>query len=309
MKQACSSSARANGALKVSLALVFALILSLCITALSAAQGVRLGPSASAPGQITAETAVSDARHFLSLCELPAPDARIRSRLDHNINGVIWDVSFGGDYEVDVDAGNGQPVFFDNNRRTWQRIHSRQKVSSPLPTDRKGASDRLWHLARAIGLPPQATLARLEINARGAGATFSVRPHGYPFLERSNGMALVLDPQDSQPVYFSQHWNLVPVSWTRRLTRNQATARGRSAYRNWYAQHNAMPYNGLHGGKQPTPPPPVLGYVVPNGAFGGRASKQTTSPEVRLAWAVPIGDVAVYVDAGDGTILGGGQPK
>ena len=283
-------------------------VIGLCIAASAAAQGIRHEPSAPAPGQITADAAVSDARRFLNICNLPAPSAGVRSRLDHKINGVIWDVSFGGDYEVNIDAGNGQPVFFDNNRRTWQRIHNRQKISSPVPADRKSATDRLWHLARAIGLPPQAYLARLDINARGTEATFSVRPHGYHFIGRANVMALVLDPQDGQLVFLAQHWNLVPVSWTRRLTRDQATARARTARRNWYARRSTVPYTRPRGARLAASPP-TLGYVEPNGAFGGTASQRTSTPKVRLAWSVPIGDESVYVDAGDGTVLGGEQFK
>jgi len=49
----------------------------------------------------------------------------------------------------------------------------------------------------------------------------------------------------------------------------------------------------------------LLGYVRPNGLFGGKQDPDQVPFRLRLAWAVYFGEESVWIDAGDGSILGG----
>ena len=289
-----------------------------CITAF-AQQPLSVVPntlSKPVPTQLSAQAATVSATHFLSVCGLPPSRSRISTRLSVNSKGIsIWEVRWDGDYEVDLDASTGQPTFFDNNRRFWEQIHGVGRDGQRF-TSQKAATAELWRLARALGLPSEGYLARLDMlaendpsihdanKAGSIGANFSVKPNGYPFLGRGNGMSLVLDPVDGQLVFFTQSWDVVTAPAVLGLTRDEAVSRG---FENFRLRHPEL--NGSQTLETPASVQAELGYVQPDQISSQDTFTAASPSQLKLAWVVYENGEKIYIDANDGTVIGGEQLK
>lgn len=265
---------------------------------------------------ISEQAATVLAKQFLDVCGLPTPKTGLNARLSINSKGAtIWELRWGGDYEVDLNANTGQPLFFDNNRRIWEQVHGIGRAGKKFST-RELAAKEVWRLARLLSLPSDGYLARLDITdendldakdenkAGSIGANFSVKPNGYPFLGRGNGMSIVIDPVDGQLVFFTQSWDVLALPAVLRLTKDQAISTGVMTYR---VRHPELVRSDT--AEMSPPAQAELGYVQPNQVFLNDASAGPDQFQVKLAWVVYKGGEKIYIDANDGTVIGGEQLK
>ncbi len=223
-----------------------------------------------------------------------------------------------GEYLADLDAVSGQTLFFDNLRRIHDQVHNAGRTGLRKFSRREDASAYLWNLARRLGLPANAYMVRLDViddndphhtdsNRTGSiGASFSVRPHGYEFLGEGNGMSLVLDPQDGVLTFFVQRWTVQIVSWTKKLTSQQSLQHAKISYSKYLTDKYGTEWQSSNLASLDVP---KIGYVIPNELFYSGIISDATSRKARLAWAVSFGKDVVWVDAGNGKILGGQQYK
>ena len=137
--------------------LSISLIVLSCVTSLAqqVLPVVRNTPSEPMSAQISAQTATVLATRFLGVCGLPASRSSISTRLNVNSRNIpIWEVRWSGDYEVDLDASTGQPIFFDNYRRYWEQVHGIGREGQRF-ISQQAATAKLWRLARTLGLPSE----------------------------------------------------------------------------------------------------------------------------------------------------------
>jgi hypothetical protein len=286
-----------------------------------------LPPAQPLPGEITLQQAITNAQHFLQQAGLPPSHAPIQQVWLHaNPYGLrIWTFQWGGDYAFEVAARTGRVVFFDNNRRIWEQVHHIGRTGRPLFSTKAQWQHYIWQFARRIGLPANAYLVGMSqfadndpqhTDANPAGsvnAVFSSKPHGYPFLDMGDSMYLDFDPQDGQLVQMFYHWGeVLPESWRVGISEQAALRIAQAALQKVAAEARASHQYGFFFYPlvlQPTQKP-RLGYVVPNSSWGSRYRTNTTYPmRARLAWEFRLGKRVVWVDAGDGSLLGGIEYK
>jgi hypothetical protein len=259
--------------------------------------------------EVTAQQAVVAASEFLQTCQLrPAsgtPITRLRTKSD---GWRAWEVSWQGQYSLHVDARSGQVYRFHNYGREREQVKHIGRDRSPQIASREAAERVVWRLAQRLGLPKGATLKSLRMTAEGesgdanragaVSAVFEVRYFGYSFLGESGELSLLVDPIDGTLVYFGRRLQPLIESHDVRIARDKAVGKARQVYASWYRTRRS-PHRGQYQGRV------EVGYVYPNGAFGGKRYPPQVPYRARLAYAVYFGQEAVWIDAADGSVLGG----
>ena len=111
-------------------------------------------------------------------------------------------------------------------------------------------------------------------------------------------MSITVDPQDGTLVSFGQQWDVQVESHTVSFPKDKAVAKAKQVYAEYY-RTRTPPHKGTYKSKV------ELGYVLPNGGFGGKRYPERVPFRIRLAWAVFFWEEAVWIDAGNGSVLGG----
>jgi len=249
------------------------------------------------------------ASEFLQTCQLrPAsgtPITRLRTKSD---GWRAWEVSWQGQYSLHVDARSGQVYRFHNYGREREQVKHIGRDRSPQIASREAAERVVWQLAQRLGLPKGATLKSLRMTAEGesgdanragaVSAVFEVRYFGYSFLGESGELSLLVDPIDGTLVYFGRRPQPLIESHDVRIARDKAVGKAKQVYASWYRTRRS-PHRGEYQGRV------EVGYVYPNGAFGGKRYPPQVPYRARLAYAVYFGQEAVWIDAADGSVLGG----
>ena len=274
-----------------------------------------------AAGLIGAEAAVTSATRFLQACGLALPRKGTPHTSLSNRAGSGWEwrvtwqePGWGGAYKVIIDARSGQVQSFFNYAREYEQVKGINRTGKKFYRSREEAENYLKHLAQAIGVPAGAVYWGLDIvedkqpgrtDANPAGRvsiSYVQRPYGYPILtahgKEGAAMTVTADPQDGTVMFV---WKAPPVDIEAHMVnfpKDKAVAKAKQVYAEYYRTRTS-PHKGTYKGKV------ELGYVLPNGTFGGKRYPRQVPFRIRLAWAVYFGEEAVWIDAGDGSILGG----
>ncbi|MGC8783277.1 MAG: hypothetical protein ACP5RN_02660 [Armatimonadota bacterium] len=261
--------------------------------------------------ELSEDRAIAAASWFLQTCQLPPVTGTQRARLRTGSDGWrFWDVAWPGQYTFRIDARNGQVYRFSNDAREYEQVKRIGRDRQPQIASREAAEQYCWQLAQRLGLPKGAYLKRLRMVAEGetsngdanrAGtitAVFDVRYFGYSFLGESGEVVVTVDPIDGRLVYFGRRLDTLIESHDPRISQNDAVQKAKQVYANWYQTHRS-PHQGQYTGRV------EIGYVYPNGAFGGKRYPPQVPYRARLAYAVYFGKEAVWIDAADGSVLGG----
>lgn len=257
--------------------------------------------------------AIQNAEAFLRACALPPSTAMVRARLQSIPGNEKWIVEWEGDYRVSLEANTCAVHMFVNKRREHEQFRNIGRTGRDALGERRAAEEHVLGLARAIGIPTGTILERLEIIGEGAAgrtdanragkvlAEIRPRAYGYRYLRGGPGMVFTVDRQDGVLVRFSQAWAIDPDSPALRLTSAEASKIADGPYQDYY--RNRKP--GPHGAQRQGPRAPEIGYVVPNGQFGGLNRGPGPRLKARLAWVVYFNQETVWIDAESGSVLGG----
>jgi hypothetical protein len=128
---------------------------------------------------------------------------------------------------------------------------------------------------------------------------------GHPFHEGYGGMMVRLDPRDGVVVYLSRSLTKIKVEASvAKLKYDEAVKLGQPI-----ADRNKLGADRTRSGAVSKAKPSSLEYVRPNGMFGSpEYSREERPARFRLAWILRYpNEEEVWVDAGDGNILGGSK--
>lgn len=260
-------------------------------------------------GELTEQQAVDSAHRFLQAAGLPLPSTTPRTRLRTKRDGWrVWQVEWTSQYSMEMDARTGQVYWFANYGREYEQVKRIGRDRQPKIASREAAEQYCLQLAQRLGLPKDAYLKRLRMVAEGetgdanrAGsvtANFEVRYFGYTFLGEGGEVGISVDPLDGTLMFFSARAPTVIESHEVGIPRDKAISKAKQVYTDWYRTHRS-PHQGKYTGRV------EIGYVYPNGLFGGKRYPPQVPYRARLAYAVYFGEEAVWIDAADGSVLGG----
>ncbi len=262
------------------------------------------------PQELSEEQAVAVATRFLRDCGFTPPSrpARVSSFNADRLRS--WHVLWDGEYDVGVEARTGLVYWFSNDARIYHQVKRIGRDRAPQIASREAAEQYCWQVARRLGLPKDAYLEELRLKAEGEGgdanrsgavvASFNVRYFGYTFLDDEGcDFSFTVDPIDGTLVYFSRRAYPFEIeSHDVRLSKSEAVQKAKQVYEGWYRTRRS-PHRGQYTGRV------EVGYVFPNSNFGRKASPPQVPYRARLAYAVYFGEEAVWIDAANGSLLGG----
>jgi hypothetical protein len=218
----------------------------------------------------------------------------------------VTDHALGGDYDAVEETGRDGIMLAEFRFSTSGRLQHAVRLDSTGATDRRLSRARASSIAR-IGL------AALGLAPAGAEVAEADAIQGGWQVHWSRGQRGVAVRGDETRVQVRADGSIGAVAWVehdlavepvRRLTGTAASAVVRSAAAGWFAETES----GFRLGT------PALEWVEPNGLFDGAVAMSGAGP-YRLAWVVdvrPTGPAAmsltlisVFVDAGDGSVIGG----
>lgn len=270
------------------------------------------------------EVIIQQARHFLQVCGLPSPQGEAQTKIETiYAPAVVWNITWNG-YDLDIEAATGHVINFQNYHRQDQRYHNVARTGERRFGSLEEASTEVWRLVRAIGIPDHAYLSAIaehsdkELQAHdadpvdiGAGINWGFSDSlNYPLLGlhpgegNESGISLMLDAEDGQLMFLSRNLRSIVESSNLQLTQPQALEIAQNAYRQWSTQDQSLIYPN-NSSDMPTV---ELGYVNRGGLFdfvNGARPRRTDPIQWRLAWGIYFGEAAIFVDAGNGEILGG----
>lgn len=286
----------------------FCVMLCLLVAAGSTAVWV-LAQRNTPSGELTEQQAIESAHRFLQAAGLQLPSSPPRTWLRTKRDGWrVWQVEWANRYSLEMDARTGQVYQFAHYGREYEQVKRIGRDRQPQIASREAAEQYCWQLARRLGLPKDAYLKRLRIVAEGetgdanragaVSAVFEVRYFGYSFLGESGEVSITIDPLDGALVYFGRRLDTLIESHDARVGQNEAVQKAKQVYANWYRTHRS-PHQGKYTGRV------QIGYVYPNGMFEGKRYPLQVPHRARLAYAVYFGEEAVWIDAADGSVLGG----
>jgi hypothetical protein len=261
--------------------------------------------------ELTERQAIDSAHRFLLAAGLQVPSTAPHTRLYKKPDGwPVWQLEWANQYSVEMDARTGQVYWFANYGREYEQVKRIGRDGQPQIASREAAEQYCWQLAQRLGLPKGAYLKRLRMVAEGearkgdanragsVSADFEVRYFGYTFLDEGGELGFSIDPLDGTLTFFSARAPTVIESHDVHIPQDEAVSKAKQVYANWYHTHRS-PHQGKYTGRV------EIGYVYPNGAFGGKGYPRQVPYRARLAYAVYFGQEAVWIDAADGSVLGG----
>lgn len=268
-----------------------------------------LAQRSTSSGELTEQQAIDSAHRFLRAAGLQLPSNIPRTWLHTQRDGWrVWQIEWTNQYSVEMDARTGQVYWFANYGREYEQVKRIGRDRPPQIASREVAEQYCWQLARRLGLPKDAYLKRLRIAAEGetgdanragsVSANFEVRYFGYTFLNEGGEAGFSIDPLDGTLMFFSARAPTVIESHEVHISQTEAVSKAKQVYADWYRTRRS-PHQGKYTGRV------QVGYVYPNGMFGGKRYPPQVPHRARLAYAVYFGEEAVWIDAADGSVLGG----
>ncbi len=278
--------------------------------------------------EVTVDKIVEACEQFISLAGLPKPKGVIPGvsrRTRNQVKNRIYSVFYEPVYMLSVRADSGKIQTFTNMGREFEYSHGKKQKPPFVLTDPINAKGYVNRLYKKLGFGGRYRISRFDCNLNGdknnneLGYVGFVRidleayEFGYPLAvyDRSD---IAVDPLDGALIgYGVTRTNYKIESHASKLTFDQAKKKAETTVKQYgvgtYRQGMAIMVRGARIGDRLWPPKRLSRqeYVCPNGLFGGLKYDEKESPKrLRLAWVLYYpGDEAVFVDAGDGRILGG----
>jgi hypothetical protein len=220
--------------------------------------------------------------------------------------GRVVDRAHGSEYDaVEETAADGAVV-------AEYRFAPSGRLEHAVRLDASGVPDRRLSGARA-SITARRALTALALMPAGAEAVTADTIQGGWRVYWQRAQRGIPVRGDEVRVHVRADGSIGSVAWVehdlapepiKRMTGASAAAVVRSAANGWFAETES----GARIGS------PVLAWVEPNGLFDGSVPMSGTGP-YRLAWmvdvrptgpaALSLGMVTVFVDAGDGSVIGG----
>lgn len=280
-------------------------------------------------GEVSVDRIVEACDRFLSDIGIKKPKNIIPSVNRSVLNKVksgIYSVFYEPLYLFSVRADTGKVQTFSNMGREFEYSHGKKQKRPFVLADPINAKGYLNRMRKKLGLGDNYQIVKYECNLNGdkhnweLGKVGFVRikleafEYGYS-LGTFRHAGLTVDPQDGALISFGAPSD-VPIkieSHTAKLSFDQAKERASPTASKYnvgiYRRGCRVEIIGLkYGDKMPdSKKPSKLQYVLPNGQFGGIKHDSNDLPRrLRLAWVLIYpGDEQIWVDAGDGKILGG----
>lgn len=278
-------------------------------------------------GEVTVEKAVESCEQFLHSFRFPVPKGVVPGvSLRRSSLGISkhYCVDYRSMYRFSVSVDNGKVFMFSNTGRQNEYATERRKkayvVNGPENAKRYAKSllellgsknrYRISHLKHGVESEwgdtghTRSRLVRLRLEAY---------EHEYP-LGTYDSCNLSINPVDGVLLGYGLRQTPYKIeSFSTKLTIDKAISKAAATIKEYGVGTNRSGHwehvQWVQTGKRLRPPrnESRLQYVCPNGKFGGLKYDEKESPiRLRLAWVLYYpGDEAVFVDAGNGRILGG----
>ncbi len=258
---------------------------------------VKLGKPVVSPAE-----AVSIARNFLMSFHLEAPRKIFRPKLkarviDHNAIGSEWLIAV-GPYELTISAQSGHVLRFADTPAV-DRISKAQMFSHSNPFN--GA------VRPILTMPPAATLiGKRSVLTLFGKPIFALRPSGnyielvdaLPVLNFVNTVVFEFEPRTGRPVLFSRAIDMSLRRFTRAMKEAEAL---KFASRISPKQLQTLLDRPETAGSAPM----QLGYFVIRPPRAKHARYVGEPEKAVLTWAIRTEDSEIFIDAGNGHLLGG----
>lgn len=279
-------------------------------------------------GEVTVEKAVEACEHFLRLVKLPLPKGVVPgvSRLNGRPGmSKPYLISYEPIYEFAVRADTGKVLMFSNNGRELEYARGKRQKAPYAVNDPINAKGYASTFSKLLGFGDRYRISDFKPNLQGDPDNIGLNrvglirlqleayEHGFP-LAIYDSCSLSIDPVDGVLMSFGVRQTPYKIeSYTAKLSIDQARSKAASTVKEYgvgtYRPGYLVIVQGARYGDRlwPAKTESRLQYVCPNGVFGGlKYDEQETPKRLRLAWVLYYpGDEAVFVDAGDGRILGG----
>jgi hypothetical protein len=280
------------------LSVSFVLLLPLASNGMSL-QEVRVSPENSIVAKGVAQSFMKSLGHIKT-------DASPTSVTGH---GSKQKVFFPGGAIVEVDREKKIVLSYENTRRIKEKgMKGRSRGTYAIRSDRQLRSVVL-RLQRILRVPKDYALEGVMLYSGGyprvrakdantiGSASFGPRPFGYGFLSYSLRILITIDPLDGALLTYRRFADSVIESSKVSVTASAARK----------IASKAVQFAGFSVGSTSK-----LGYTLPNGWFGSKVVSTGPPYRLRLAYEFPLrgrSTGCVWVDAGNGQVLGGWQMK
>lgn len=273
-----------------------------------------LDPASLTPGaeDVPATAALGRARELARALDLDTSGQPVLRLYVNDDAPRIWEVEWPDQVTVDLISRDRSLFALRNTKRSDDRTSMRGRTGTMLYSGQTQAVEAIRRQALAVGMPSQAVLTRYESRGddangrKGEGmaglhkAWFAMRPRGIGFINGAPSGVYVVDSQDGEIIEIHQRWDVDVEADVERITNQEAVGLAHGYYEHWYeGRRGRQEYDPAH--------PPRLHYAVPNGVFDGLKYPASGRLKGRLAWVVSFGKDMVFIDAGNGRLLGGGR--
>jgi hypothetical protein len=310
-----------------------ALALAVCIVAGNSVAALPCGESGGSsgfvamaeppePGEITAAKAADCCREFMKLCGIPVPNSAPTVRR----NNPYWPganaryvVTFEDRYQFYLDAKTGEIGLYSDLKRYGVPVEATPQ-DGKLLKDLLVAKSFLRSLAQKLGVPADWKM-RYEGHSAEVVQTQQTMPEklsvdflltvaDHVFHDGHGGKcSLLVFTCDGAIASYARTptWPYIIESRESKLTLRQARSLAAPIVKKFAV---GVPKDAVIGAQTiPTKKHAELMYVRPNGSMGAPRYDPDERPfRVRLAWVLYYAqDEEVWIDAGDGKLLGGIQ--
>lgn len=260
-------------------------------------------PKKPAKGEMNKERALPFALAFLKSIGVQPGSLPVRPLLVNpvaNTGTNSWFIRFGEEFEVTVNAKDGRILHFTHYRKTDDVGKIRMNAPKNNPGKRANPAfvkppnnmlltpdSKFLHYYQKTPIPGVVVL----YPGWGLRACAIELPHGRPLLNSQIEIWIDFDPRDGSLMGYMR--NLAPVIPNRspRISSSQAA---RSATKSTLTLRTDSAT--IAGAKSP-----YLGYTFPSGDRG----RPNRSAPLKLVWVVPSKDREIWVDASNGSPVGG----
>lgn len=264
-------------------------------------------------GDLSTEAVMQKAEIFAVLAGLQTTTIPDKKLLWFLHGRKAWNISWGGDADLYLDAVTGKPIGYYNWKQQEKSVTRRVAPDTPLavPTP-EAASQLAWKYAQLIQYPQAASIALSVRSVEWHGSlpdgqtpfdptsgsnralwwvSFQLTVQGYAFASHKVGLGIGIDALDGNLVMFSKNLSVNPVSTVIAISANQA-------------QDLAVRCYSSAVGTEILPTGTSLKMVQPNYLWTDRFSTNETT-DAYLAYVVEFPEASVWIDAKSGAVLGG----
>lgn len=261
------------------------------------------------PGDKSVEESLKVCMDFLKCWNktIPGDIAEVsRSRDKQSLPVQYYHIMAGG-HSFLLDANSGHIGSYQDGHHYY--TYSGGQDIDPRFKDAINTKGFMNALSKQLGCPGNYELTEFVIDLKMVQgqmlmprikAQYELKPYGYRLMYGFSSFGLKIDPRNGELIsYGFTNDPYIIESHVRSLTESSASEIAGKAYKNAQKKYRArMPL---------APRSASIVYVVPNGMYRSEVVPKAAKPyKMRLAWVIPFDfSDEVWVDAGDGKILGG----